>query len=71
MKYDFVLLDREGQTQTVVALFPGGSKADLDSQRTSPIMFAELKEKDICPVRAFVDWLQNREIQRFVFLKLR
>lgn len=47
-----------------MALFPGGSKADLDSQRTSPIMFAELKEIELCPVRAFVDWLKAREIER-------
>lgn len=58
------LLDRDGRSQTVVALFPGGSKADLDSQRTSPIMFAELNEPEVCPVRAFVDWLQAREIKR-------
>ena len=49
----------------MVALFPGGSKADLDSQRTSPIMFAELKEVEVCPVRAFVAWLQTRDIKRF------
>ena len=64
---ELLFLDREGEDQTVVALFPGGSKADSDSQRTSPILFAQLKEQSVCPVRAFVQWLQFRDIKRYKF----
>ena len=60
----FFSVDREGEIQTVVALFPGGSKSDLQSQRTSPIMFAQIKDEQICPMRAFIDWLKIRGIKR-------
>lgn len=60
----FVSIDREGALQTVVAMFPGGSKTDLKNQRTSPITFGELKDSDLCPVTAFIKWLKLRGIKR-------
>ena len=60
----FVSIDREGSIQTVVALFPGGSKTDPKNQRTSPITFGELQNEKLCPVRAFVQWLKLRKIVR-------
>ena len=60
----FLSIERQGTLQTVVALFPGGSKADLESQRTSPITFGQLEDPELCPVTAFIKWLKLRGISR-------
>ena len=60
----FVSIQREGVTQTVVALFPGGSKTDPKNQRTSPITFGELQNGKLCPVRAFIEWLKLKNLKR-------
>ena len=40
-----------------VAIAPTGSKMDPANQQSAPIAFTELKDKSICPVRYFLQWI--------------
>ena len=60
----FITVNSGNQPQAAVALYPGGSKTDPLNQRTSPIVFGELPEEEICPVRAFLRWLKIRGADR-------
>lgn len=60
----FITVESGDQPQAAVALYPGGSKTDPLNQRTSPIVFGELPEREICPIRAFLRWLKVRGVTR-------
>ena len=60
----FLSIESGDQPQKAIAFFPGGSKTDPLNQRTSPILFGELPDKDLCPVKAFLDWMKVCRLQR-------
>ena len=60
----FITIQGSEQPQAAVALYPGGSKTDPLNQRTSPIVFGALPDEDICPVKAFLFWLNIRGVKR-------
>jgi len=43
-----------------VAIFATGSKMDPDNQKSAPISFMQLKDREICPVSWFMKWLKFR-----------
>ena len=46
--------------RVAVTMSPGGSKTDFASQKTTCIAFSELSDTELCPVRAFSEWLNFR-----------
>ena len=60
----FITVESGEQPQAAIALYPGGSKTDPLNQRTSPIVFGELPEKEICPIKAFLRWMKIRGVDR-------
>ena len=46
--------------RVAVTMSPGGSKTDFASQKTTCIAFSELSDVELCPVRAFSEWLNFR-----------
>ena len=52
-------------SQPVVVMYPGGSKTDPTNQRTTPIVFGALPDKQICPIKAFDEWLKCVRLQKF------
>ena len=46
-----------------VTMAPGGSKTDFANQKTTCIAFSELKDEELCPVKAFFRWLHFRDLK--------
>ena len=51
------------QGKIAVALFPGGSKTDLGGQKTTAMAFSELPHSQLCPLRAFFEWLKFQKFE--------
>ena len=48
--------------KVAVTFFPGGSKTDFAGQRTTCIVFSQVTEEELCPVKSFFRWLKFREL---------
>lgn len=63
---EFKVIEKStGEKQQIIVMYPGGSKTDPGNQRTTPIVFGDLPDKQICPIVAFNRWLKVIRLQKF------